>query len=178
MAVTAADRPGLPLGAGAELAAYLTGDSRAVRPMTWGCTMPITLPIAACPPRRRGLGDRGGDRVGDLLVAELEPGGASAMTAASAVSLAAISSRPASANALAARVASGLGREDPDDVLVGGSRDCLPATSALATAVSTIRRVEERTPSRLLMAAVRSARRWSFSSLMGPIVPGVAALRG
>ena len=103
----------------------------------------------------------------------------SAMTAASAVSLAAISSRPASANALAAsrRFLASVERI-PTMSSSESSRDCLPATSALATAVSTIRRVEERTSSRLLMAAVRSARRWSFSSLMRPIVPGVAALRG
>ena len=54
------------------------------------------------------------------------------------------------------------------------SRASLPATSALVTAVSTIRRVEERTLSPDLMEAVRSVRSWSFNSLMLAIV---AALR-
>src|SRR4051794_24454940 len=45
------------------------------------------------------------------------------------------------------------------------SRCCFPATSALVTAVSTIRSVEARTWSRVFMAVVRSARRRSLRSL-------------
>ena len=49
------------------------------------------------------------------------------------------------------------------------SRCSLPATSALVIAVRTIRRVEERTSSRALMAVVRSARRRSLRALMEPL---------
>src|SRR5687767_2533070 len=47
--------------------------------------------------------------------------------------------------------------------------DCLPATSALVIAVSTIRNVDDRRSSRALIAVVRSARRRSLRSLMAPL---------
>ncbi len=64
----------------------------------------------------------------------------------------------------------GLAGEHPEDVLVGQLALGLAATSALVTAVRTIRSVDERTSSRALIEVVRSVRSRSFRVPMEAIV--------
>ena len=145
------------------------------RPLTFGVSAPITRPIARMPVVAHAeLVDRRGDQRGDLLLGELlgQVARDHRRLRALLVGLLVAPGVVERLGGLAPLL--GLAAEHAEDVVVGELAASLPATSALVTAVSTIRRVEERTSSRALIEVVRSVRRRSFRSLMVAIV---AALR-
>ena len=131
----------------------------------------MTLPIAFMPSAFAPVDSMAAVTMSATSASESCSGRYSAITSASARSRSALSARPPSAKAVAASrrflvsLVSTPMTSSSERVLA-----VLPATSALVTAASTIRSVEERSSSRAFMAVVRSARSRSLRLLMRVIV--------